>query len=105
LTRYFARVIPDGCTYAARTLDPTGVIEVRARTRLTLGDLFDLWNQPLGRHRLAGFRTRASVLAFVAGKRWRGNPRAIPLTHHAQIVLEIGGYVPPHARYLFPNHL
>jgi hypothetical protein len=26
----------------------------------------------------------------------------MPLARHDQIVLEVGGYVPPHARYLFP---
>ena len=103
--RYFARLVPGGCTYAARTLDPTGVLEVRARARLTLGDVFRLWNQPLGLHRLAGFRTRGSVLAFVGGKRRYGDPRSIPLTRHAQIVLEIAGYVAPHSRYLFSGGL
>jgi hypothetical protein len=103
--RYFARVIPGGCTYAVRTLDPTGVLEVRAGARLTLGDVFRLWNQPLGLHRLAGFRTRGSVLAFVGGKRRYGDPSSIPLTRHAQIVLEIAGYVAPHPRYLFSGGL
>ena len=27
----------------------------------------------------------------------------MPLQRHDEIVLEIGGYVPPHARYLFPE--
>jgi len=45
------------------------------------------------------------VLAFVGGRRWRGDPRAIPLARHAQIVLEIDGYVPPHASFLFPRDL
>jgi hypothetical protein len=26
----------------------------------------------------------------------------VPLTDEAQIVVEIGGYVPPHRSYLFP---
>jgi hypothetical protein len=103
--RYFARVIPGGCTYDVRTLDPTGVLEVSAGARLTLGDFFRLWNQPLELHRLAGFRTRGSVLAFVGGKRRYGDPRSIPLTRHAQIVLEIAGYVAPHPRYLFSGGL
>jgi hypothetical protein len=101
----FARVIPGRCTYPLRTLDPTGVIEVRPGARATLGDFFRVWGQHLGRRRIAGFRTRASVLAFVGGKRWRGDPRTIPLTRHAQIVLALGGYVRPHPRYLFPNRL
>jgi hypothetical protein len=37
----------------------------------------------------------------VGGRPWRGDPNAIPLTRHAQIVLEIGPYIPPHRTYLF----
>jgi hypothetical protein len=81
------------------------VIEVRSGTRATLGDLFRLWGQPLGPQRIAGFSSTAPLLAFVGGKRWRGDVRAIPLTRHAQIVLELGGYVPPHPRYLFADGL
>jgi hypothetical protein len=93
------------CSYPLRTREPTGVIEIRRGTRATVGDLFRLWGQPLGRRRIAGFRSRAPLLAFVAGKRWRGDAQTIPLTRHAQIVLELGGYVPPHPKYLFPDGL
>jgi hypothetical protein len=89
------------CSYPVRTLDPTGVIEVGARA--TLGDFFAVWGQRLGPHRIASFTGR--VLAFVGGRRWWGDPRRIPLARHAQIVLEVGGYVPPHPRYLFPPGL
>jgi hypothetical protein len=27
----------------------------------------------------------------------------IPLARHAEIVLEVGGYVPPHRAFLFPR--
>ena len=93
------------CSYAARTRTPTGVVEIVAGARLTLGDLFRIWGQPLGRGRLAGFRKNRPLLAFVRGRRWRGDPAAIPLTRHAQIVLELGGYVPPHPSFLFPGDL
>lgn len=98
-----ARLTPGGCTYPARTLDPTGVIEVSPGARVTLGDVFRLWGQPVGPGRLAGFRGK--VLAFVGGRRRSGDPRTIPLRRHAQIVLEVGGYVPPHPRYLFVRGL
>jgi hypothetical protein len=93
------------CTYPLRTREPTGVIEIRSGTRATLGDLFRLWGQPLGPRRIAGFSSTAPLLAFVGGKPWHGDARAIPLTRHAQIVLELGGYVPPHPRYLFADGL
>jgi hypothetical protein len=91
------------CSYPVRTREPTGVLEVEAGRRLRLGDLFALWGQPLGTRRLAGFR--GPVQAFVGGRRRHGDPRSIPLTPHAQIVLEVGGSVPPHARYGFPPDL
>jgi hypothetical protein len=82
------------CSYPLRTREPTGVIEV-AGSGATLGDFLAVWGQPLASH----------VRAYVNGRRFRGNPRAIRLTRHAQIVLEVGGYVPPHARYRFPPGL
>ena len=75
------------------------MIEVAPGTRATLGDLFAIWGQPLGPHRMAGFR--GAVRAYVRGVQFRGDARSIPLTRHAQIVLEVGGYVRPHSRYGF----
>jgi hypothetical protein len=100
---HLGRLTPGGCTYQGRTLEPTGVVEVRAGARLTLGDFFRLWGHRLGPHRLAGFR--GPVLAFVNGMRRRGDPASIRLVRHAQIVLELGGYVPPHPAYRFAGGL
>ena len=98
-----AYVVGGRCSYPARTLEPTGVIQVTRGARVTLGQFFALWGQPLGRHRFAGFRGRPGdpVLAFVDGRPWLGDPRTIPLRRHANIVLELGGYVLPHSRYVF----
>lgn len=89
------------CSYAVRTTQPTGVVEFVSRVRPTIGDLFAVWGQPLSAHRIASFR--GAVAAWVGGKRWRGDVRAIPLRHHSEIVIEVGGYVPPHAFFLFPT--
>lgn len=97
----FGRIEPGGCTAGLRTLDPTGVIEAAAPA--TLGDFFAVWGQALGPRRIAGFR--GPVLAFVDGRLRRGDPRTIPLTRHSNIVLELGGYVPPHPRYFFVDGL
>jgi hypothetical protein len=69
----------------------------------TLGDLFDVWGQPLSRTWMVGFR--GTVTAYVAGRPWRPDPRSIPLQRHAQIVLEVGGHVTPHPSYQFPPGL
>ena len=95
-----ARLAGGACAYPLHTLDPTGTVFVdRARQRM-LGDLFAVWGQRLGARRLLSFAGR--VRAFRNGREWRGDPRRMPLGRHDSIVLEIGGYVPPHARYLFP---
>jgi hypothetical protein len=94
------------CMYPLRTADPTGLVWVGAFASLApprLGELFALWGQPLGRRRLGAFT--GPVLAFLDGRRWRGDPREIPLHRHAQIVLELGGFVAPHAAYGFPAGL
>jgi hypothetical protein len=100
-------VIPAGigvlrgrCRYPVRTLTPTGLI-VADRRGLTLGDLFATWGQPLRERRLAGFS--GPILAFVDGRRVHGDVRRIPIRHHAEIVVEVSGYVPPHAHYVFPR--
>jgi len=90
-----------GCSYPVRTTQPTGVVEFAASARPTVGDLFAVWGQPLGARSLAGFH--GAVSAWVGGRRWHGAVASIPLTHHAEIVLELGGYIPPHTFFLFPS--
>ncbi len=96
-------VIDGACSYAARTRTSIGVIEVASGSQVTLGDFFDLWGQPLGQRRLAGFRTAPGrhVRAYVDGRPWGGSLRAIPLRRHAAIALELGRYVPPHPSFRF----
>jgi hypothetical protein len=51
-------------------------------------------------------RWRAAVRAHVNGVRWHGDPREIPLTRHAQVVVQAGPPVlVPNARYRFPSGL
>jgi hypothetical protein len=88
------------CRYPIRTLTPTGVIEM-SYGGLALGDFFAVWRMPLSRRRLLTFQ--GDVHAFVAGKPWQGDVRTIPLSDGSEIVLEVGGYIPPHRFYLFPR--
>lgn len=98
------RVTRAGCYGALVTLDPTGLVLIRSGTRLTVGALFRSWGQPLSPTRLASFPASegTSVTAFVDGRPWPGPPGEIPLTAHAEIVLEVGPHVPPHSSYVFP---
>jgi len=83
------------------------VIEVARSRRLTLGDFFAVWQKPLSDRRLLNFRTSPAdrVRAYVAGRRYRGAPASIRLRRHAEIVLEIGTYIPPHTFYRFRGGL
>jgi hypothetical protein len=97
-------VLGGACEYPIRTHEPTGVVLVDpARSPPMLSALFALWGQPLTRTALAGFD--GPVSAYVRGRRWHRPPGAIPLTRHAEIVLEIAGSVLPHRRYRFPPGL
>jgi hypothetical protein len=102
-----ASVLGGRCYYPATTTDPTGVIEVRRGARVTLGELFDVWGQPLGSTVAARFRapTGSLVVAYVNGRRWSANPRAITLVRHELVVLEVASHVPPHRVYVFRRGL
>ena len=104
LVRDAAYVLRARCTYPARTLEPTGIVEVRAGAHVSLGELFTIWGQPLSPTRLASFSTSPAtpVRAYLDGRRWRADPGAVPLSRHAVVVLEISSSVPPHADYRFP---
>ena len=95
----YGRVVGAGCRAEARTLDPSGVVHFD-REDLRLGDLFAVWGQPLDRARLLSFR--GEVSAFVGGRRVAGDPARISLRDGAQIVIESGGYIPPHPSFRFP---
>jgi hypothetical protein len=96
-------VVSGRCSYAARTREPTGVIELARGRTLTLGDFFRVWGQGLGRSRLAGFA--GTVRVYVDGHRRRVDPRTVRLRRHEQIVVQVGPYVPPHASYRFQKGL
>lgn len=83
------------CMYWLHTRAADGLVEVQSpiSRRFTLGDFFAVWNQPLSRFRVAG--AHGAVTATVNGRRWHGNPAAIPLTEHAAIQLAVGTPVPP----------
>ena len=65
-------VARSGCVYPARTLAPTGIVEVEPGAKLRLGDLFRIWGRRLGPRALLSFRSGSPVRAYVAGKRFAG---------------------------------
>ena len=87
------------CRAAAWTVDPTGVVRFD-RPGTSLGTVFAVWGAPLSPARLAGFRGDVSV--FVNGVRRDVDPRRLVLHDGDEIVLEVGGYIPPHESFRFP---
>jgi hypothetical protein len=92
------------CYGALLTIDPTGLVLMRRGARLPLSSLFESWGQPLSSSRVASFQAPGGghVAVFVDGRPWPGDPRRVPLSAHAEIVLEVGPHVPPHSSYEFP---
>jgi len=46
---------------------------------------------------------RGTVRVYLNGVRRRGDPRRLPVRDGDEVVLEIGGFVPPHRSYRFPR--
>jgi hypothetical protein len=94
------RITRASCYGPVITIDPTGLLLVRAGSNATLRDLFREWGVRFGSRGFLSFHGR--MRAYVGGRSWRGAAGAIPLRRHAVIVIEIGPFVPPHTHYAFP---
>jgi hypothetical protein len=94
------RLVHARCFGEVVTIDPTGTVYFRTGHQLTLGDLFDAWGQPLTRTRIASFGG-SPVRTYVNGHARGGDPRQLPLTPNAEIVIEEGPHVPPHTHFQF----
>jgi hypothetical protein len=78
------------CFYWLHTHAADGIIHIESPVQrtYTLGNFFDIWGQPLGTDRVGP--ATGHVVAIYNGQVYRGNPRDIPLTAHAQIQLQVG---------------
>jgi hypothetical protein len=83
------------CYYWLHTHASDGVIHIESPTArvYTLGTFFDEWRQPLTPTDVAG--NKGKLTAFVNGKPWTKDPRAIPLIPHESIDLDVGTPVVP----------
>ncbi len=82
------------CLYWLHTHTLDGIIHIEApldRT-FTLGDFFAVWGQPLSRTDAASAHVPAgdSLRVWVDGQPYGGDPRAIELASHTDIVIEAG---------------
>ena len=76
------------------TQDTSGVIHVEspAPRSYTLGELFDIWGEPVGETQVGPDRGR--VTALVDGTPFGGDPRDIRLDRHTVLQLDVGAVVP-----------
>jgi hypothetical protein len=97
-------VIGGACFYWLHTHARDGIIHIEspAQRTYTLGEFFNVWGRRLDRGRVAG--ARGPVTAYVDGRPFAGDPRAIALGAHRVIQLDVGRRVPPRA-FTFPPGL
>jgi hypothetical protein len=94
-----------GCFYWLHTHTQDGVIHIESPTpkTYTLGNFFDIWQQPLTSTRVS--TALGNVVAYVNGKQYKGDVRSIPLTAHALIQLDVGSSTVPPKSFTFPQGL
>ena len=82
------------CLYWLHTHTPDGIIHIEAPVNrsFTLGNFFDVWVQPLSRTEAASAELAAGeqMRVWVNGTPYTGDPRAIVLGNHTDIVIEVG---------------
>ena len=81
------------CFYWLHTHMSDGVIHIESPSQrgYTLGEFFDIWGQPLTAKQVGPVTGTSVATAFYNGKLYVGGDlRAIPLTAHADIQLDIG---------------
>ena len=83
------------CYYWLHVHAGDGIIHIESPTAriYSLGDFFDEWHQPLSATQVA--TATGPVTAFLNGRRWTKDLRAIPLLPHAAIQLDVGTPIVP----------
>jgi hypothetical protein len=98
---HFYDVGPYDCLYWLHTHVADGIIHVESpgQRNFSLGQFFDIWNQPLGPNQVGPAKGR--VVVFENGKRLDGNPRRAPLLAHANIQIDVGSPIIPFHKFPF----
>ena len=93
--------VSGNCYYWLNTRTYDGVIHVQppSQASLTLGAFFDIWGQQLSATQVGP--ASGTVTVLVNGSQYSGDPRAVPLSSHAVIQLNVGTNV-PFQHYVFP---
>jgi hypothetical protein len=97
------------CDYELHTHDVTGVvhIETDVAKKFSLGQFFALWNQPLAANRVAGLGAplRFYVIENEKLTRYTGDPAALQLVPHGEIVIVSGTAPAVLPKYRWPSDL
>ncbi|MDQ6616700.1 MAG: hypothetical protein M3083_18640 [Actinomycetota bacterium] len=82
-----------------------GIIHVESptQTTYTLGQLFDLWGQPLKSGQVGP--AVGPLKVYVNGKPFLGDPRSIPFAAKTQIQLDVGSPAPAPISITFPSSM
>jgi hypothetical protein len=93
------------CLYWLHSHTQDGIIHIESPTQrvYTLGNYFDIWNQPLSTTRVGP--AQGAVSAYVDGKPFTGDPRSIPLMAHTLVQLDVGSASPGPQPFTFPAGL
>ena len=92
------------CFYWLHTHSDDGIIHVEApaQSQLTLGQFFDIWQQPLSSSGVGP--DNGTLTVYVDGKKFTGDPRTIVFTAHELVQLDVGTDVAP-KEFSFPPGL
>jgi hypothetical protein len=98
-------VVSGTCFYWLHSHTADGIIHVESPSQrvYTLGNYFDIWNQPLSATQVGP--AQGTVTAYVDGQPFTGDPRSIPLNAHTLIQLDVGGTSPGPQPFTFPAGL
>jgi hypothetical protein len=88
-------VVAGSCFYWLHAHTADGIIHIESPTQktYTLGNYFDIWGQPLGPTQVGP--AHGTVIAYVDGQRFSGDPRDIKVGNHVKIQLDVGKDVAP----------
>ena len=98
-------VVAGKCFYWLHAHTADGIIHIESPSQrvYTLGNYFDIWNQPLNATQAGP--AHGQVTAYVDSQPFTGDPRSIPLNAHTLIQLDVGGASPAPQPFTFPGGL
>lgn len=96
-------VIGGPCFYWMHTHATDGIIHMESPVRraFTLGNFFDVWNQPLSANQVS--TAQGPLTLYVNGEPSTQDPRQLQLADHMIIQIDVGTNPPPFQPYTWPQ--